>query len=484
MDRRELLGWLAGLGSTGLAGCGGRPRRPRRTATAEGPTDPPADPIGPADDLQRHRSRIRSADPATVAAAWGLDGVADFGALGADADDKPIDDLLERHATDGTLLYLPPGDYRIEETFTVSDGGRVGILGDGATIVPPDGFDSAVLGLGYPEPLTELFVRGLTFDYRTENTGGRPILGVADEKVVFRDLAVGGVADVPEDLVRLDVTSSDGVGIVDGLSLPDGSTIPGVTGCEVGDDNHGDVSFFDCHIAGFPDNGLYADPPEGAIGVYGGDFRNNGVANVRITTPDPSVVRGVRVRCDEDDAVGENMRGIRLRGGSGHVVEDCTVEMAAVTSSDGAITFASELESATVRNCRLHVDADGVNAVRVKSPNRGATAATRNGPFRFENLCITGSAAGGAAVDASGRDGCSFRNIQIHQSGDDRDGIVTSNVGGEIVDAVVAVTSDALALSDSEIDRRNVRVKRRSATQRCCPDSVVGRHPGLPGRPR
>ncbi|QKY21953.1 hypothetical protein B4589_016200 (plasmid) [Halolamina sp. CBA1230] len=460
MKRRELIASLAGVGSVGIAGCGSRPPReePRRAE----PTSTPG--IGGA------YRRTPSRDPATIAAAWGLDEVVDVGAL-RDGPEKPIGDLLDRHAVDGALLYFPAGEYRIEETFTVSNGGRIGVLGDDAVVKPPDGYDSAVLGFGYPEPLTALYVRGLTFDYRAENTGGRPILGVADDVVVFRDLSVRGVADVPEDLVRLDVTTPEGVGIVDGLSLPDGSTEPGVTGCEVGDDNHGDVSFFDCHIAGFPDNGLYADPPAGAVGVYGGEFRNNGVANVRITASDPSVVRGVRVRCDDAEAVGENMRGIRLRGGHDHLVEDCVVEMLAVPSSDGAVTIASELESATVRNCRLHVDADNVNAIRVKSPNEGAGEATREGPFRFENVRVTGAAADGAAVDASGRRNCSFRGLRIHQSGDDRDGIVTSNVEGEIVDSCVAVTNDPLALSDSRIERRNLRLNPNPREGCCCPDS-------------
>jgi hypothetical protein len=465
MDRRGFLGRVAALGSVGVAGCttSFSRRGPR-------PSDAPATTGTPQrGNRQERRSRIRSSDPSTVADGWGLDEVVDLGERGA-SDGEPIDGLLERHATDGSLLYLPPGDYELEETFTLANAGRVGLLGDGATIAPPDGFTAPMLGMGYPDPLTALFVRGITFDYRAADTGGRPILGVAEETVVFRDLSVTGVADVSGDLVRLDVTSPQGVGVVDQLSLPDGSTVPGVTGCEVGDNNHGDVAFYDCHIAGFPDNGLYANPPDGAVGVYGGQFRNNGVANVRITASEPSVVRGVHVRCDETESVAENMRGIRLRGGSDHVVEDCTVEMLAVTSSDGAITVASELESATVRNCRLHVDADGVNAIRVKSPNEGAGEAKREGPFRFEDVCITGAASGGAAVDLSDRRNCSLRNVDIQQSGDDRDGIVASNVEGEIVDSCVAVTNDALSLSNSEIERRNVRIRRATGAEGCCPE--------------
>lgn len=444
MHRRELLGWLGAAGSVGLAGCGGS--RP----TTPSPPDPPSPP-----------QRVRWSRPETVAAAWELESVTNLAEAGADTDgDRPIDDLLERHATDGTLLYLPAGEYRLEESFAVGGAdNRVGVLGDGATIVPPKGYDEVLFGFGYPEPLSAIRVRGLTFDFSAKNTGGRPIFAAADDLVVLRDVAVKGVADVPQDLIRLDVTSPEGHGVVDRLSLPDGATKPGVTGCEVGDTNQGDLTFRNCRIEGFPDNGLYADPPEGSVRVYGGFYRNNGVAGVRITASDPSLVRGAHVRCDDADAVGQNMRGIRLRGGHSHLVEDCLVEMLEVPSSDGAVTVASELESATVRNCTLRVDADGVNAIRVKTPNRGAGRSVRRGPFTFENVRIMGTAASGAAVQASGRRNCTFRDLYIRQTGADRDGIATTDVEGKLVNACVAVTNDPLAFSNSSIERRNVRLK-------------------------
>jgi hypothetical protein len=480
MHRRQLLGYLAGLGTAWTAGCGSTPSRrgPRRgtsPATAGDPTTTPS-------SKRDYRHPVLSRDPSTVASAWGLDEVANLGDLGADKNaETPIDELLATHATDGTLLYFPPGKYRIEETVAVNGDGRIGLLGDDAVIVPPAGFDSTVLAVGYPDPMTALFVRGLTFDYRAENTGGRPVLGLANDLILYRDLSVRGVVDVAGDIVRLDVTSPDGIGIVDGLSLPDGATVPSVTGCEVGDNNHGDVEFYDCHIAGFPDNGLYADPPEGSIRVYGGFFRNNGVAGVRITTSEPSLVHGARVRCDDSDAVGVNMRGIRLRGGYDHLVEDCVVELLDVTSSDGAVTIASELASATIRNCHLHVDADGVNAIRVKSPNDDADEAVREGPFRFENVRITGNAADSAAVQAADRRGCTFENLQIHQSGDDRDGIVTTNVEGELFDSCISVTKDPLSLRSSQIERRNVRVDNDPETERCGTDrSPIDGTPTLP----
>ncbi|MFW5934214.1 MAG: hypothetical protein ACOCQL_00005, partial [Halolamina sp.] len=202
MNRRQLLGYLAGVGAAGTAGCGAMPSR-------RGPR-PPQDPVTTGDPTATPRTkwdpreRVGSSDPSTVASAWGLDEVVDLGELGADREaGTPIDELVASHATDGTLLYFPPGRYRIDETVFVDGDDRIGLLGDEAAIVPTDGFASTVLAFGYPEPLAELFVRGLTFDYRAEDTGGRPVLGIADDLVLYLDLSVRGPSDVSGDIVRL-----------------------------------------------------------------------------------------------------------------------------------------------------------------------------------------------------------------------------------------------------------------------------------------
>jgi len=76
----------------------------------------------------------------------------------------------------------------------------------------------------------------------------------------------------------------------------------------------GEIRFVDCHVAGFPDNGLYASPAPGVVTVSGGRYANNGIANVRVS--DGSEVRGVHVICDEARDGVQNMRGIRLREGT------------------------------------------------------------------------------------------------------------------------------------------------------------------------
>jgi len=440
MNRRSLLAGLGSLaGAAALAGCDGPgPDRGTTTTAHSSTTTAPR-------------------TPNDVADAWGFDGVVDLAAAGADdAGERPIDDVLDRHLGSGALLYLPRGRYRVDGDVTASGVERVGVLGDGAVVVPPDGFDQTLLGLGYPDAVGDLLFEGVTFDVGADDTGGRPLFARGSGRVVVRDVTVAGEVDVDKDLLRVDVTDPDGSGLVERYVATDGAVAgTEVTGCEVGDDNRGDVAFVDCHVAGFPDNGLYARPPAGEIRVRGGTYRNNGVAGVRVQTDGSAVVRGVHVRCDDADAAGENMRGIRLRTGRDVLVEDCLVELLAVPSSDGGVTFAPELESATVRNTRIRVDAAGVNAVRIKTPAGGAT---RDGPFRCESVTVIGSAANGAAVRAAGRRGCAFRDVRISQTGAARDGIVAEDASGSLDDVHIAVSGRPLSLRGSTFSRRNVTV--------------------------
>jgi hypothetical protein len=152
------------------------------------------------------------------------------------------------------------------------------------------------------------------------------------------------------------------------------------------------------------------------------------------------------------------MRGIRLRSGRSVLVEDCLVEILDVTSSDGAVTFSTELEAAVVRNCRLRVDADGVNAIRVKSGVNG----DRRGPFRCENIQIDGKAENGASIQLADAHECTLKGISIHHPGTGRDGIVADNVAGTIRDTSVAVTGQPFRFENSDLNRAGVTVDRIS----------------------
>lgn len=454
MRRRKFLAATAAAATVGLAGCGDR--SPDTTTPEGGPSTPAGDHTGTRDE--------RGPYPASIADEWGFDRVVNLVTEGADqTGSRETADHFEEHLRDGTLVYLPPGRYELGRVVGV-EAGKVGIVGENATIVPPDGYNSTLFAFGYPDPLSEVFVQGLTFDYRAENTGARPMYAMASDRIVAREIEVRGEVDVAQDQLRFDVTDSEGTALVEDVRMPDGASEPSVTGIEVGDQNHGDLTFVDCHVAGFPDNGLYANPPEGEVSVLGGYYLNNGISGVRIETKDASVVRGVHVRCDDSSGVGENMRGIRLRSGESLLVEDCLVEMLEVTSSDGGIVFSSELGSATVQNCQVRVDADGINAIRIKSPGDGTDENAHQGPFRCENVFVTGNAADGSAVAAANRQGCEFSNLCVHQPGERRDGIVAQNVGGQVHDSYVSVTGTPLSFTGSSISRQNVVVDRSPET--------------------
>jgi hypothetical protein len=451
--RRELLRKIGvASGAVALAGCGDR-----STGTPRGPPWQTGD--GPERTPKNLPQRVRD-----VEAEFEFDRTVDLVAEGADPTGRrAVDGALADAVADETLAYLRPGSYLVTEPLSVTEFDRLGLVGHDAVLVPEEGYDDPLLRLGEPGDASELVVEGIDFDFRAESTGGRPIVARVDDSLRIRDVSVRGRQDVDSDLVRIDVADEDGSALVERLRLPDGGVAgswdgdSGITGCEVGSDNRGDVAFVDCRIEGFPDNGLYADPTEGSVRVEGGYYANNGVANVRVNGGSGSVVRGVTVRCDEAREGVENMRGIRLRGGDSPVVENCLVRLDTVTSSDGGITVHSNLESATIRNSRVRVDADGVTGIRVKSPSSDVDD---DGPIQIQNVSVEGAANEEAAIDVADRSNCVVERTCIRQTGRNRDGIRGENVRGRVSDALISVRGRPIAFEDSSVETTDVTIDR------------------------
>lgn len=393
-----------------MAGCSEGGEQPP-TSTSTTPTTP--------------REPPRPTTTAQLPYADRFSSIVDVSAAGADTSgERPVNDLLSDLAEDDTLLYLPQGRYHLDEAFVLHEFTNVGIVGDDATIVPPEGYSDIMFAIGQPGTARGFLIDGITFDYRAEETGGRPLFVKVDDGLLVRDVTVTGSQDVDEELMRFDVSSPSGSGLVERVRMPHGATVGmEATGCYVGETNRGDLTFRDCHVAGFPDNGLYAEPPEGKIRVIGGLYENNDTSNVRVGGE--GLIRGVHVRCDSAPETFENMRGIRLREGGGTVIEDCFVEFLDVTSSDGAIAISTEMNSATIRNTEIRIDTDYVAAILGKSPRRG----DGDQSIRCENVHIRGAAAEASTVRVEGRDGCVFEGMSIEQTGANRDGI-------ELVDSV------------------------------------------------
>lgn len=383
--------------------------------------------------------------------------VVDAVEAGADpSGERSLNPVLDEVAGDDTMVVLPEGRYLMDDYWRFESFSNFGIVGDGATVVPPDGFDGGQFGLGARTGARDLLFEGITFDFRAPETGGRGLHVKVEDGLEVRDVSVRGPLDVEGGFMRVDVTDPSGHGVVERLHAPDGGTLEsGTAGCYVGDTNRGDVDFVDCHVEGFPDNGIYAEPPEGRMRVIGGYYANNAISNVRINE---GVIRGVHVRCDDPPEGFENMRGIRLTDGEDVLVEDCTVELLDVTFSDGAVVVSAEAGATTIRNTEVRVDVDDVAAILAKDPSeredRSGTA------LRCECVFVEGSAAGSSAVRVQRRDGTVLDRVHVHQTGADRDGITLFELeDGVVRDSAVAVTGEPLVSVDSGFSRENVRVE-------------------------
>lgn len=453
-SRRRLLRGAATVGLAALAGCGGTDR-PETTSPGAGTTaGQRTTGPGTATTAGTGGTRIPYADAYRTAV--------DVVEAGADPDGgDPINPVLEELAGDDTLLYFPEGRYLMDDSWNIREFTDFAMVGDGATVVPEPGYTGYLLVIGWKGVTRNVRFENFTFDFRRPDTGARPLQVLADDGLLVRDVTVRGRQEVGQGMMRFDVTSPGGEGLVERLRLPDGAAADTWTaGCLVGSMSVGTLTLRDCEAVGFPNNGLYASPAPGRVRVEGGYFANNGIASVRLSGD--SVVRGTHIRCDTASRPFDNMRGIRLRHGSNALIEDCTVEMLDATYSDGAITVEPLMESATVRDTTVRADADTVPAIRVKSPAELNPGGDGRGPprIRCENVAISGSAADLEAVMVADRDDCLFRGLCVRQTGSNRDGVHLIRSRNSVVrDALIAVTGRPFVLEQSPLKRVNVVVE-------------------------
>ncbi|WP_254278581.1 hypothetical protein [Haloarcula marina] len=457
--RRELLARLGAAGGLGaLAGCpsDGGTESPTETETAS-PTDPQRSP----DSTDGGETPTASASTTTPQppTASDYDRVVDVVEAGADPNGREtVLPVLNDIDPNDTLVEFPPGEYFIDGQWRLHEFQNFAVRGPEATITTVPNFTGPLFGFGGTGDASNLAVEGFTFDFRQRDTGPRPLYGRVRDGLYVGDVTVRGEFDIDQDGMRFDVTAPGGTGVVRNLRMPDGGhpRYPN-TGCYVGETHRGHLRFEECRIDGFPDNGLYASPAVGRVDVLGGEYRNSGVSNVRVSGP--ATVRGVTVRCNEARAGVPNMRGIRLREGSDILVDNCRVVMDRVTESDGAITCAEWLESATVRNTHVTVRADGVRALWAKAP-QSPLSGNRQYPLQVRNLTVDGSAATDAAVMVAERPGTLLETLCICQSGAARDGVHLLDSGQSTLSgANITVTGTPLVTTRSPLSRQNIRLR-------------------------
>lgn len=387
--------------------------------------------------------------------------VADAGADSSGED--PINPVLADYVGDDTLLYFPPGRYRLDP-WEVIGYRNLGIVGEEATLVPPAGERGYWLMFG---ELRDLLFAGFTLDCRA--TGVAPVnhVTVGRGTNVVRDVTLRGHRRAPKTGFEIAAAHPRGELRFENVSLPDGST--GGNAIYVFPESVGSLVVKDCRVEHWSE-GLYASYQSGPFRVLGGYYANNGIDQVRVGGGHQgALVRDVTVRVDNPTQPQHkpNMRGIWMEEGGRVRIQDCDVAITDLsgTYSSGGIVVGKQFGSVTVENTRIRTDADAP-AIHIRDPMdslRGKFVPSLNRlpddwAVTCRNIHISGDAGSGRAILNARRDDCLFDSLCIDHQRGARDGIAVSRAEGCVVrDSTIDVTGDPLTTEEARVVTRRVR---------------------------
>lgn len=264
--------------------------------------------------------------------------VVDLGHEGL-ADGDEIDDYLKTHFEDNTEVRIPSGEYDWNgEGFTGASENAT-IVGDGEVIL--------------------------------RNTAGEYYQIIEAERgtVELRNFTVRGEATGKGSRFRLQA-DADATVAIDNVNFPDGSEAGAkAKAFYVPSEHAGVVDIQDCYLAGFDDNGIYANSPGNEDGAGGQVLvshcvaRNNNISGIRVGS-DGSVVENCLVLNDKPAPESRNgtlnQRGIRIRSeGDDISITGCTI----IHTVDGVgapiqLHRGAEGGSGTIENVRIHNETD------------------------------------------------------------------------------------------------------------------------------
>jgi hypothetical protein len=390
---------------------------------------------------------------------------------------EPCDDQLQAAADDYTLLKFPAGTYRLTEKNVLLDATNLGFLGEGdVRFAVPEGFNEKVI---VADRGTGLLFENIDIDQRARDATPGLHLGVADDLHV-RDVEFvgqginpgsnprgedGGNPGVTNGFLPI-VRSAGGTGVIENVRMNNAGVMGaynhgnGRVGVWIGMSTRGTITLKDCHIEGFPNNGLYCSRTYGVVRVEGGTFRNNDISQVRIGS-DGSYVEGATIEVDAGASNSPNPRemlngrGVRFEVGSldtaGPEVRNCDITIADAPHSGGGVVASGDIGCFDVRNTRIKVDIDGVRGVLAKDPTGGAY--NTGGPYdgTLRNVSVTGNASGTSAIELRRRSESVIEGCCVHVEGADRDG-------------VTVVDSDDCVLRNGTIDVTGEAVVRENAS--------------------
>ncbi len=395
--------------------------------------------------------------------------------------EESVVDVIEDLADDDTLLKFPSGRYYVDRKVRFTDFDHFAMAGLDATLVPADFHSFAddsnkLFRLGTPEvPGNDLHIQNFTVDFTAADTGVRVFDVAVDDGLTVKDIDVQGRHDSGTwgpALFR--ITDSGGEGLVHGFRAPDGAAATwqtpgdhlwrGPTGILCSWAHEGTITFRDCDLGGFPDNGLYASGGSGRVNVEGGRYANSGTASLRLGGRRVSVT-GATVVVD-DQPWGIPQEGIRLDHGEWITVDGTTVSMPNPTGE--GINVGSEVDGAFVKHSDVTVGEDASIGVHV-NPGCGPTylkdvgiemrdsnnavqiEAGGGGEVGLSNVRITGDAGGETMRHAIRclRNGCAFRNVTIDQTGGNkRRGILLAGRDAYVDDCDISVAERGLSVAD------------------------------------
>ncbi|NHN49859.1 hypothetical protein G9464_20020 [Halostella sp. JP-L12] len=398
----------------------------------------------------------------TSSARSQYDTVVDVVDAGADpTGSDPIDGVINQHAGDNTVLVFPDGTYRLDG-LSLSGLNNFGMIAaDGAEPALRPGNVSSRNWISLTG-VSNIEIDGIDYDW--QGRGGRTYIRANG------DVSINGLN------VRGRIRRKHGEGMFMRVDVVDGSATAQVTNCHwvgprrgdgdnavgfyTGRNHAGTIVLRNMHLENFSNNAVYASDPGRSNGSGGrtivedSTFKNNNVAAVRLGGPG-SVCRNNLIVNDEKvpgHGTGINARGVRIRNGRNILVENCDFIYGPNASrSQGAIKFHREGGSAMIRDSRIQMDAD-YPAINARTPAIGGDTSVV-----VDNVSVTGDADGGRAISIQDRDGSAVRNSCIHQTGQDRHGVVFENSSNCAVESSnINVSGRAVVMRSSDGTTSNI----------------------------
>lgn len=282
------------------------------------------------------------------------------------------------NADDDTLLIFPPGTYSFDTSAEVEGVENFGLVCPTGRALFTEGDieeGEEMIKLGsVANPVESFVIEGFTTDTvqaKFVDIFGSGVVedirftsqkGVSDQGATHHISA--RVFDDEKTLVFKDVLMPEGGEFTETLSEAAG-------GFFIHDTTAGTVRFIDCVVNGFPDNGIYASTPaetdgaNGSIHVEGGRFKNNNISGVRIGG-NGSSIRNAEFIFDDPNTDFTGVRGVYLRNGSGHLVENNRFKTATDTEGAVHVNVTSNCGSAVLKN-NFHSDDGGSRVLRVNA---------------------------------------------------------------------------------------------------------------------